>query len=419
MSVSSSAGPAGRHHDHDISRGDDPAAAPQDDGRQPQQRLAPEQHGLQQAHGHADHDHGHDHGQKQGHYDAHNPAHDEAHQHAAGQPGSAHSHGHSHAELDDERRAHLAAYAGDSRRTRRLLIAFALTTVTLVAEAVGGWLSGSLALVADAGHMLVDALALLFAWLGAHFAQRPADARRSFGYARLEVLVGYTNALSQFALVGWILFEALQRLQSPAPILSGMMLVVALAGLCVNLLVLGALGGHDHDDLNTAGARLHVIGDLLGSLGAVSAALLVRYFGWLWADPLISVLVSLLILNSAWRLLRRSAHILLEGVPEGVEVAALVSALEQDVPGVREVHHVHVWQLAGGVRVATLHARLNEGTEPDAAILAVGRALRRRFGIEHVTVQLDGVQCHAPECAAPLPVAPAPGVCGHAHGHHH
>lgn len=336
------------------------------------------------------------------------PAHDHDHGHA---------HGHSHAELDDEARGHVAGYTGDRRRTRKLMLAFALTTLMLVVEAIGGWLSGSLALVADAGHMLVDALALLFAWLGAHFAQRPADARRSFGYARLEVVVGYTNALSQFVLVGWILFEAAQRFYAPAPILSGMMLAVAVAGLGVNLLVLSVLGGHDHDDLNTAGARLHVIGDLLGSLGAVSAALLVRYFDWLWADPAISVFVSLLILNSAWRLLRRSAHILLEGVPEGVDVAAIVGAVEQEVTGVRDVHHVHVWQLAGGVRVATLHARLNDGTAPDDAILAVGRTLRRRFGVEHVTVQLDGVLCHAPECEPPTETPIRPACSGHGHAH--
>lgn len=329
------------------------------------------------------------------------------------------AHGHSHAELDDEARGHMAPYAGDATRTRKLMLAFGLTSLMMIVEAVGGWWSGSLALVADAGHMLVDALALLFAWMGAHFALRPADARRSFGYARFEVLVGYTNALSQFMLVGWILFEAVQRFYAPAPILSGMMLLVAIAGLAVNLLVLGVLGGHDHDDLNTAGARLHVLGDLLGSLGAVTAALFVRYFDWLWADPAISVFVSLLILNSAWRLLRRSAHILLEGVPEGVDIEAIVTGVEQDVPGVRDVHHVHVWQLAGGVRVATLHARLNEGTTPDQAILAVGRVLRRRFAIEHVTVQLDGVSCHAPACEPPKETRPLGTCSGHAHRHGH
>ena len=296
-----------------------------------------------------------------------------------------------------------------ARRESRLLLAFALTVLMLLAEAIGGLVSGSLALLADAGHMLVDAGALMFAWLGAHYARRPADARRTFGYARLEVLVGYSNALMQFVLVAWIAAEAAMRFANPAPILSGAMLAVASAGLFVNAIVLFTLS-HDHGDLNTAGARLHVIGDLLGSLGAVGAALVVRYFGWLWADPAISVFVSLLILFSAWRLLKRSAHILLEGVPEGVEVDAIVGTLERDAPDVRDVHHVHVWQLAGGVRVATLHARLAGGVEPDAAILAVGRVLRERFGIEHVTVQLDGVSCNEPRCAPPK---------GDAHGHGH
>lgn len=351
------------------------------------------------------HSHSHDH--------AHGHRHDR-HDHGGHDHDHGDAHGHSHPELDDEARAHTGGYVDDPGRTRKLLLAFVLTTVTLVAEAIGGWISGSLALLADAGHMLVDALALLFAWLGAHYARLPADARRSFGYARLEVLVGYTNALTQFVLVAWIVYEAIGRIFSPQPILSGTMLIVAIGGLVVNLLVLRTLGGHDHDDLNTAGARLHVIGDLLGSLGAVGAALVVRYFGWLWADPAISVFVSLLILFSAWRLLKRSAHILLEGVPEGVEVDAIVGTLERDAPDVRDVHHVHVWQLAGGVRVATLHARLAGGVEPDSAILAVGRVLRERFGIEHVTVQLDGVSCNEPRCAPPKG---AGGAHGHGHAH--
>ncbi|HSS07452.1 MAG TPA: cation diffusion facilitator family transporter, partial [Rhodanobacteraceae bacterium] len=222
----------------------------------------------------------------------------------------------SHAHHDQARHHHRATPA--KRRESRLLIAFALTAAMLVVEAIGGLISGSLALLADAGHMLVDAGALMFAWLGAYYAQRPPDALRSFGYARLEVLVGYSNALMQFVLVAWIASEAIMRFATPEPILSGTMLAVALAGLAVNAIVLGALS-HEHSDLNIASARLHVLGDLLGSLGAVGAALVVRYFGWLWADPAVSILVSLLILGGAWRLLRRSAHILLEGTPEGMD----------------------------------------------------------------------------------------------------
>ncbi len=309
-----------------------------------------------------------------------------------------HHHGHSHAALDDERRSHGAVFVNDPKRTRRLLIAFGLTLVTMFAEAIGGWLSGSLALIADAAHMLVDSAALMFAWLGAVFARRPADARRSFGYVRLEILVGYTNALSQLVLVAWICFEAVMRFSDPQPILSGMMLAVAAVGLVVNAIVLMTLGGHDHDDVNTAGARLHVIGDLLGSVGAVAAALLIRWMDWLWADPAISIIVSLLILNSAWRLLARCAHILLEGTPDGLEVDEIASKLRASVEGVSDVHHLHVWQLAGGSRIATLHVRLDGSVLPDPTIVAIQAILRGNFRIGHSTVQIEGFESVEADC---------------------
>jgi cobalt-zinc-cadmium efflux system protein len=304
-----------------------------------------------------------------------------------------HAHHHDH---DHATHAHDHAKPAANRESR-LLLAFALTAAMLVAEAIGGIVSGSLALLADAGHMLVDAGALLFAWLGAYYAKRPADARRSFGYARLEVLVGYSNALAQFLLVAWIASEAVMRFATPEPILSGTMLLVALAGLVVNSIVLGTLS-HDHSDLNVASARLHVLGDLLGSLGAVVAALVVRYLGWLWADPAVSILVSLLILGGAWRLLRRSAHILLEGTPEGMDASLIVDTVEREAAGVHDVHHVHVWQLAGGRHVATLHARARDGFAPDQVILSIRTVLRERFAVEHATVQLDTVRCDESGC---------------------
>jgi cobalt-zinc-cadmium efflux system protein len=298
---------------------------------------------------------------------------------------SAHAHSHEH---------HHHAATGESR----LLIAFALTVLTLLAEAVGGWWSGSLALLADAGHMLIDAVALLLAWGGAHFARRPADALRSFGYARLEVLVGYSNALMQFLIVAWIIFEASSRLLAPAPIRASVMLAVAAAGFAVNFLVLRVLGSHEHDDLNTAGARLHVIGDLLGSLGAVIAALAIWKFGWLWADPILSIFVALLILGSAWNLLRRCAHILLEGTPEDFEAEVMINTI-RDQSGIADVHHVHVWQLAGGQHLATLHVRLADGADADIALASVQRALRERFRITHATVQIErGENCTGAEC---------------------
>jgi len=307
--------------------------------------------------------------------------------------GHPHSHGHGH------------GHAGDHRRGK-LGWAFALTTLTMLAEAAGGWWSGSLALLADAGHMLVDALALLLALVGAWMAVRPADARRSYGYGRIEVLVGFVNALSQFVLVGWIVVEAIMRLRHPAPILSGVMLVVAVAGLLVNMLVLRALHGHAHDDVNMAGARLHVLGDLLGSLAAVGAAVAIRWLGWLWADPVLSLLVSVLLLGSAWRLLRRSAHILLEGVPEGLDTAAVEAALRDADDAICDIHHLHVWQLASGSRMATVHAALRDPADSGRALKAIHAMLRERFGIRHVTVQIDAGECldhHQDGCSGHAP----------------
>ena len=309
-----------------------------------------------------------------------------------------HTHTHDHPHLHDHA-------VPDAHPSRKLLFAFVLTTLMMVAEVVGGAFSGSLALLADAGHMMVDALALLLALVGAWMATRPADARRSYGYGRMEVLVGFVNALSQFVLVGWIIYEAIARLLHPGEILSGTMLVVAVIGLLVNLLVLRMLHGHAHDNVNLAGASLNVLGDLLGSVAAVLAALAIRWFGWLWADPVLSLLVSLLILNSAWRLLRLSAHILLEGVPDGMDSVAVEASLRGVDPSIRDVHHLHVWQLASGSRMATLHAVLHEPADSAQALHAIKQMLRDHFGIQHVTVQIDPGECLdlKRDCAGPGP----------------
>jgi cation diffusion facilitator family transporter len=330
-------------------------------------------------------------------------------------------------------------------RERRLLWAAVLTTLTLVAEAIGGVVSGSLALLADAGHMLVDASALALAWLGARLARRPPDARRSFGYGRLEVLAGFVNALTLLVLVAWIAWEAIERLRDPQPILSGVMLAVALLGLAVNLIVLRVLGGqhhdhgghagsphahrrhdhdHDHDhgshdahdharahddrhsqsapakrrDLNLDGARLHVIGDLLGSVAAVAAAITVYYTGWTRIDPLLSLLVASLILVGAWRLLRRAGHILLEGVPEGLDPAELAAAIAGAHPDILDAHHVHVWQLGSGDVLATVHLRLHGDRAWGEAAEAARTLLRERFGIRHATIQVDGQYCPDRDC---------------------
>lgn len=297
----------------------------------------------------------------------------------------------------------------------RLAFAFVLTLVMLVVEGIGGWWSGSLALMADAAHMLVDAGALALAWAAAVFALKPADARRSYGYARMEVLAGFVNALVQVLLVGGIVYEAIRRLVelNRIHIQSGLMLAIAVAGLAVNAIVLRSLHAHGHDDLNTAGARLHVFGDLLGSVATVAAALLVRYLGWAWADPVLSLVVSLLILRSAVVLLRRSSHILLEGVPDGLateEIRVAVAAADASIVG---VHHVHVWQIASGSRMATLHARVADGGDAPRALRAIQRVLRERFEIGHVTVQIETSDC-ADE-ASGCEESPHDAGAGHSH----
>ena len=296
--------------------------------------------------------------------------------------------------------AHDHEHSGSRGSSRgKLAFAFTLTCLMLAVEALGGWWSGSLALLADAAHMLVDAGALALAWAAAVYALKPADARRSFGYARMEVLAGFVNALVQLLLVAGIVYEAIRRLLEldSIHIESGVMLVVAVVGLAVNAIVLHSLHGHGHGDLNTAGARLHVVGDLLGSVATVLAALLVRYVGWDWADPALSLLVSLLILRSAFVLLKRSSHILLEGVPEGVAPDEIRAALAGADPAIAEVHHLHVWQIASGSRMATLHARLREGGDAQRVMRSVQRVLRERYAISHVTVQIESSDCLDPE----------------------
>ncbi|BDU20868.1 cation diffusion facilitator family transporter [Dyella sp. GSA-30] len=315
------------------------------------------------------------------------------------------THAHSHDHDDHAHHDHDHGAAAGAGRERKLLFAFVLTVLMMVAEAFGGFWSGSLALLADAGHMLVDSLALLLAVVGAWLAKRPADARRTYGYGRLEVLAGFVNALTQFVLVAFIAYEAIMRLFHPGEILSGVMLVVALIGLAVNVVVLRTLHGHAHDDVNLAGATLHVLGDLLGSVAAVLAALAVRWLGWNWADPVLSMLVSLLILGSAWGLLRRSAHILLEGVPEGMDTAEITETLRHADASIRDVHHVHVWQLASGSRMATLHAEVHEDGQSAQALKVIKDVLNDRFGIQHATVQID---------PGPCPDEPL-GCAGHGH----
>jgi cobalt-zinc-cadmium efflux system protein len=270
-----------------------------------------------------------------------------------------------------------------------LLIAAILTGGFMVAEAVGGLLTGSLALIADAGHMLTDSVALVLAWVAYRVGERPGTSRMTYGFDRLKIVVAYTNGLTILAIALWIVYEAVQRLLSPAEILAAPMLAIAALGLIVNAAAFFVLHGGDRTSLNLRGALLHVIGDLLGSAAAIVAALVILTTGWYPADPLLSMLVAVLLLRSAWRLVRESALILLEGAPPHIDRNAIVHELMESVAGIADIHHMHVWSLDGRQLMATLHARISPGADAEAVTAALKRRLAERHGIGHTTVEIE------------------------------
>ena len=276
---------------------------------------------------------------------------------------------------------------------KRVLIAACLTGGFMVAEAVGGVLTGSLALLADAGHMLADSVALGLAWYAFHLADRPATRRLTYGFGRVKTLVAYTNGITIFIVALWIIYEAWHRFLEPPPILGGPMLAIAIAGLAINIIGFVVLSGGDRSSLNMRGAILHVLGDLLGSAAAIAAAVVILATGWTPIDPILSVLVALLILSTAWRLMREAAHVLLEGVPASLDRDGIARDIEGHVAGVREVHHMHVWSLDGSRNMATLHACLDEGADAHAAVSAIKQRLAASHGISHATVEPEYGHC--------------------------
>jgi len=272
---------------------------------------------------------------------------------------------------------------------RKILLSFFLIFTFMLVEVVGGILSGSLALLADAGHMLTDAVALALAYMAFRFGRRAADSKRSFGYMRFEVIASFLNALTLFVIAGWIIYEAWQRMSSPIEILAGPMMIVAFIGLLVNFLVLWIMTRGDSEHVNVKGAILHVMGDLLGSIGAIAAALIIRVTGWMPIDPILSVLVALIILRSAWKLLAKSVHILLEGAPDNATPPMLEQALIGNVAGLAQVNHIHVWQLTSGHTLATLHIRPEQEMQAKNVIRDVNQILRDKFNITHATIAID------------------------------
>lgn len=271
---------------------------------------------------------------------------------------------------------------------RRIRLVFIFTTTYAAIQAAGGWFSGSLALIADSGHMVSDAAALLLALIAYRVARRPADGTRTYGFHRVRVLAALANGATLMLLVVWIAWEAVQRINAPGEVLAGPMLAVAVVGLLVNVAGAYLLWSGNASDSNLRGALLHVLGDLVGSVGAIAAAIGIMLTGWALLDPLLSVLVAGLVVRSAWTLVSDSLRVLLQATPRGVDAAQAETGI-RSLPGVAEAGHFHAWTLADETIVATVHVSARPDADPLALPPVVSDWLKGRYGIEHVTVQVD------------------------------
>ncbi|MGH7652265.1 MAG: cation diffusion facilitator family transporter [Gemmatimonadaceae bacterium] len=270
---------------------------------------------------------------------------------------------------------------------RSLRIALALTAALLALEVVGGILSNSIALLADAGHMLTDVAALGLALFVAWFSKQPETPSKTFGYLRWEILAAFLNGGTLLLISAWILWTAVLRLRAPEQIASGLMLSVASAGLVVNIIAARILVSGSAHSMNARGAYLHVLGDLLATVGTLAAALAIRYTGWLIADPIASIITTALIMNGAWRLVRESVDILLESTPAHIPLPAVRGQLEA-IPGIESVHDLHVWSVTPAVVAMSAHCIVRQPDQHQHVLEHVHDAMQL-FGIQHVTIQLE------------------------------
>jgi cobalt-zinc-cadmium efflux system protein len=284
-----------------------------------------------------------------------------------------------------------AAQPGQSERP--LWIALILTTAFLVAEIIGGIITNSLALISDAAHMFTDTAALAISLAAIRVGKRPADSVRTYGYYRFEILAAAFNALLLFMVALYILYEAYQRLHTPPEIQSGTMLLVAAFGLVVNLISMRLLSSGKDSSLNVKGAYLEVWSDMLGSIGVIIGALVIRYTGWSWVDSVIAVGIGLWVLPRTWTLLKASMNVLLEGVPEGLGIAEVNDAIA-GVPGVASVHDLHVWSITSGKASLTVHVvQQADVADPQALLTAIRQLVASKYDIHHSTIQIETTPC--------------------------
>ena len=281
-----------------------------------------------------------------------------------------------------------ATGSAGARHRKSLVWALALTTTFLVVEVIGAWISGSLALLADAAHMLTDAGGLALALFAIWFAARPPSASKTFGYLRAEVLAALINAVVLLLLAVYILYEAYQRIFAPPEVLSTPMLIVAVVGLVVNLISMRLLAAGSEESLNLKGAYFEVLADMLGSIGVIASALIIMFTGWTLADPIIGAAIGVFIVPRTWALLKHSVNILLEGTPIGFDLAGLERALRA-LPGVVDAHDLHVWTITSGIDAMSGHLVVADDADQQVVLVAARTALHEDFGIDHTTIQIE------------------------------
>ncbi|MEZ5306459.1 MAG: cation diffusion facilitator family transporter [Pyrinomonadaceae bacterium] len=279
----------------------------------------------------------------------------------------------------------------DPKSIRNLKISLFLTAGYMFAEAIGGWLTNSLALLADAGHMLTDVAALTLTLGAFWFASRPATANKSFGYYRLEVLAAFVNGIILVVLSFLVIWEAWKRSTESPEIMGEGLTIVAIGGLLVNMVSAWLLHGNHKHDLNLRGAWLHIMGDLFGSIAAIVAGGLILMFGWIWADAVASVVISLIIVVAALNLIRESVNVLLEGTPRHISLAAVANSIGR-LEGVKSVHDLHIWTISSGIEALSVHIVHDDELNRDAILLNVKSLISDEFGIGHTTVQLENAE---------------------------
>jgi cobalt-zinc-cadmium efflux system protein len=321
---------------------------------------------------HRDHDHDHDHDQNHDH--DHTITHAE-HGHSHG-PGHSHGHSHAHSHAPGDRKG--------------LLTALIITGGIMLLEFFGGLATDSLALLSDSGHMLSDTASLALSLVAMIFAVKPPSAKNTYGFYRFEIMAALFNGVTLFVIAGFIIWEAVQRLNAPPAVASGTMMIIAAVGLLANLISAWSLmrKSSGQENINIRSAYLHIMSDALGSVGALLAGLVMNLFSWYIADPIISVIVALLILRSAWGVIKQAFHILMEGTPLTVNSADVRAALLR-IEGVSDVHDLHIWSITSGLDTLSGHLRIADHSDHQHILQQAVRLVEQQFGIQHVTLQIE------------------------------